>query len=157
MDTSEKNYRILNLLAENEEAVARLYRAYAKKFPRYEAFWTTLAKEEIKHSLWIQKLSARTHPPIHINENRFDEAVFRISLDYLEDKLIQANNDDLSHKEALTNALDIETGMFERGYFNVFEGDDPALIKVLKGLAAETEKHTDSIRNAMAKKRWKRF
>lgn len=157
MDTSQKKQRILNLLAENEEAVARLYKAYAEKFPRHEKFWITLAKEEIKHSQWIQKLSTRTHSPIQINENRFDEAVFRISLDYLEDKLIQSNNDDLSHKDALTIALDIETGMFERGYFNVFEGDDPALKRVLKGLAAETEKHTDSIRKEIAKKRWKLF
>jgi rubrerythrin len=47
--------------------------------------------------------------------------------------------------------------MFERGYFEVFEGDDPELRKVLNQLATETERHTGSLRNALAKKRWKLF
>ena len=83
--------------------------------------------------------------------------MFQISFDYLEDKLAQAKDENLSHKEALSAALDIETGMFERGYFEVFEGDDPELRKVLNQLATETERHTGSLRNALAKKRWKLF
>jgi rubrerythrin len=157
METASKKQTILELLAENEVAVARLYRAYAEKFPRRKDFWNTLVREEIQHSRWIQKLSTGTHAPVQIKEDRFDVAVFQISFDYLEDKLAQAKSEDLSHKEALATALDIETGMFERGYFEVFEGDDPELRKVLNLLAKETKKHTDSIRNALARKRWKLF
>ena len=135
MENTSKKQKILDLLAENEEAVARLYRAYAEKFPKQKDFWNALFKEEIQHARWIKKLSTGTHPPAQIKEDRFDEAVFKISFDYLKEKLAQAMDDDLSHKDALAIALDIETGMFERGYFNVFEGDDPALIRVLKELA----------------------
>ena len=157
MDTAQKKQKILELLVENEEAVARLYLAYAEKFPRQKDFWNTLAKEEIQHSRWIQKLSSGIRAPVQIKEDRFDEAVFQISFDYLEDKLAQAKDENLSHKDALSTALDIETGMFERGYFEVFEGDDPELRKVLNQLATETERHTGSLRNALAKKRWKLF
>ena len=157
MDSAFKKQKILDLLAENEEAVARLYRAYAEKFPKQKDFWNDLFKEEIQHSRWIKKLSTGTHPPAQVKEDRFDEAVFKISFDYLEEKLAQATDDDLSHNDALAIALDIETGMFERGYFEVFEGDDPALKKVLNLLAKETKAHTDALRNALEKKRWKLF
>jgi len=157
MDTDSKKQKILELLAENEVAIARLYQAYAKRFPRQRAFWDTLAKEEVQHYQWIQELSTGTHAPVQIKEDRFDVAVFQISFDYLEEKLAQAEYEDLSHKEAVAIALDIETGMFERGYFKVFEGDDPELKRVLDLLAKETREHTDSLRDALTRKRWKFF
>ena len=157
MDTASTGQKILELLGENEVAIARLYRAYAERFPRKKDFWNTLAKEEVQHCRWIQEFAAGAHGPVEINEDRFDLAVFQISFDYLEDKLAQAKDEDLSHKEALTIALEIETGMFERGYFEVFEGDDPELRRVLNLLAKETEKHTDSLRDALTRTRCKFF
>ena len=157
MDTGGKKYRILQLLAENEEAIARLYRAYAEKFPRYQDFWSDLAQEEIQHSHWIQKLSSMIDYSVEIKEDKFDMKVFQISSDYLDEKLDQAKNEKISFKDALSIALDIETGMLERGYFKVFEGDSQELKKIFHALATATEKHTNKIREVLGKKRRRFF
>ena len=153
MDTANKKRQILKLLAENEEAVGRLYRAYAQKFPRYQDFWSGLAQEEIQHSRWIKKLSNMSDYSVEIKEDKYDTKVFQISSEYIEEKLDQAKNEKMSIKDALSVALDIETGMLERGYFTVFEGDSRELKKILHGLTTATEEHTNKIREVLAKKR----
>ena len=154
MSPAQKKKSILLLMAENEEAVANLYRTYAEKFPRHRDFWSELANEETHHLQLIQNLAARSNPSVEINEDRFDMNVFQVSLEYLEDKLTQAVNEKISVKEALSTALDIETGMLERGYFEVFEGDSPEFKRTLQTLAGATEKHTNKIRKEIGKKRW---
>ena len=157
MDSGEKKYQILQLLAENEEAIARLYRAYAEKFPRHRDFWSDLAQEEIQHSRWIQKFSSMSDYSVEIKEDKFDLKVFQISSEYLEEKLDQAKNEKISFQDALSIALDIETGMLERGYFKVFEGNSLEFKKIFHALTSATEKHTNKIREVLAKKRRRFF
>ena len=154
MNPVQKKKSILELMAENEEAVARLYQAYAERFPRHRDFWHELVNEEIHHLRLIQHLPASNDLSVKIDENRFDLNIFQVSLDYLEKKLIEAVNRKISIKDALSTALDIETGMLERGYFEVFVGDSQEFKKTLQALAAATEKHTNKIRKELDKKRW---
>jgi rubrerythrin len=154
MNAAQNRKNILQLMAENEEAVARLYRAYAERFPRHRDFWQELANEEIHHLQLLQRLPARKDPSVEINEDRFDRDVFQVSSEYLEKKLTQAVTGKISIKDALSTALDIETGMLERGYFEVFEGDSREFKRTLQALAAATEKHTNKIRKELDKKRW---
>ncbi len=154
MNPTHEKKSILELMAENEEAVARLYQAYAERFPPHRDFWRELANEEIHHSRLIQHLAASNDLSVKIDEDRFDLNVFQVSLDYLEKKLIEAVNGKISIKDALSTALDIETGMLERGYFEVFVGDSQDFKKTLQALAAATEKHTNRIRRQLGKKRW---
>ena len=154
MNDPQYRHPVLRMLVENEETVAELYRIYADKFPRRRDFWNDLAHEEIQHSLWIQNLSAETGLCFEIKEDRFTADMFQVSQDYLKERLARAKNEKMALKEALTTALDIETGLLERGYFEVFEGDTPELTRVLNALAAETERHTNKIRKELGRKRW---
>lgn len=144
---------ILEMLAENEEAVAALYRAYAEKFPQHHDFWTQLADEEIYHSRLVQKMWKAGSDTVSIREDRFDISLLQISLAYLEEKLKQAKNEPISIGNALSIALDIETGMLERGFFTVFEGTSAQFKRTMQVLATATEKHTNVIRQELARKR----
>jgi len=157
MESEQKKQIILKMLSKNEETLAKLYQTYAQRFPRYGDFWLELAKEEMQHASIIENIPTKSGQLVGIREDRFDTEVLKISLDYIEEKLAQARNEKISHKEAMTTALDIETGMLERGYFEVFQGDSSEFRQTLKLLAAETHKHTDKIRQGLAKKRWKIF
>jgi rubrerythrin len=154
MNSIQNNESVLQLMAENEEAVARLYHSYAEKFPQYRTFWTELANEEHKHSRLLQKLPQKSNLSVEVDESRYDVKAFQVSMEYLERKLAQTADKGLSMKEALSTALDIETGMLERGYFEVFEGDTPEFKRTLETLSDATEKHTNKIRKQMGRKRW---
>jgi len=102
----------------------------------------------------IQDLASGSVPSVEIKANNFDMAIFQISLDYIANKQVQAEIGNLSMKEAVTTALDIEAGMLERGYFDVFTGDSPEFNRLLKILLKETEKHIETIRKELSRKRW---
>lgn len=157
MDTKPQKHGILQMLAENEKAVAGLYHAYAEKFPHYSDFWSGLADEEMAHFRLIQNVESRDDLSIKIREDRFDPKIIQISLDFIAEKLNQAKTENISVKDAMSVALDIETGMLERGYFDVFEGDSEEVNNVLRTLADETQKHTSKVRDKLTKKRWSLF
>lgn len=154
MDNSSKTAHMLQKLTENEESLARLYSTYANVFPKKRKFWLDLADEERKHAGMIQELSSGKIPSVEVKNNNFDMNVFQISLDFIAEKQTQAESEKLSIKEAVRVALDIETGMLERGYFDVFTGDSPEFNRLFKILLKETQKHTDKIRQELNKKRW---
>jgi hypothetical protein len=157
MDIKTDNKDIINMLKRNEIAIAELYGTYGRKYPKKQKFWKSLSNEEIQHARLIEKLSKRKDLKIADAANRFSTEVFKISFQYLEEKKHQAEEQALSLKEALTISLDIETGMLERGYFKVFEGDSPEFQNTLKALDAATQKHCNKIRDLLASKNWSFF
>ena len=157
MDSRQKSHKILDLLAANEESVAKLYRLYADIFPNLRDFWSELAEEEMYHCRLVQKLGTSKEDHVEINENRFDAVVLHTSSNYLKEKLKQATIEEISIEEALSTALDIETGMLERGYFEVFEGESAEFRRTMRVLAGATAKHTNKIREKLAKQRRRLF
>lgn len=155
MDDANQKQKILQMLAQNEELLADLYRTYAQKFRRHRNFWLKLAREETLHASIIRSIPAKSGHTVEVKEDRFNNETLQISLDYVQEKLAQARNKKISHKQAMSTALDIETGMLERGYLNVFEGDSIEFKQTLYQLAAETRTHTNRIRQRLSRKRWR--
>lgn len=157
MDNRQRSHKILDLLAANEESVAKLYRMYADIFPDFCKFWSELAEEEMYHCRLVQKLGTSKEDHVEINENRFDTVLLHTSSGYLKEKLKQATIAEVTIEDALSTALDIETGMLERGYFEVFEGESAEFRRTMRALATATAKHTNKIREKLAKKRRRLF
>ena len=153
MGEQKTKNKTLDMLIKNEETVAVLYEAYATKFPKESDFWNDLAKEEKTHASWIENFYNDKKDLVSINDKRFKPEIFEISLKYMSEKLDEAIDRDaeITHKEALSVALGLETGMIERGYFEVFETDSAELKETLQNLAAATIKHTDKIREKLFK------
>jgi hypothetical protein len=63
-------------------------------------------------------------------------------------------NGNITSHEAFDIALGLETGMLERGYFEVFQGGSVEFIRRLQRLKAETQAHTDKIRSQIDRKHW---
>ena len=154
MDNEQENNDLLKMMVDNETAISEIYRIYAKRYKKHQEFWNGLAREEIQHARLIEKLSKRKDVSISKIKDRFTPEVFKISFQYLEEKREQAAKETLSFKEALSIALDMETGMLERGYLDVFEGDSPEFQMMLETLDIETQEHCNKIRKLLARKNW---
>ncbi len=147
MGIKENQMTIIDSLAKNEEAIGRLYEAYAHKFTDYQNFWVSLARDEKNHTRWIQSLSSGIlQGSVLFNENRFNSAAINTFLNYLEREIAKAQDQYVLLINALSIALYIEQALIEHKYFEVFEGDSIELKNVLIGLAEETRRHLDRVR-----------
>jgi hypothetical protein len=135
MPLTETQLKVIKLLAEHEKAISHLYKEYARKFPEQKDFWSKIAAEEIEHASWIFKLK----------EGRFKTEAIETSLEYVKSQITEAQNNKISAKNALSVARDLESGLIEKKFFEVFEPDCREIKQVLLDLAAATREHYNRI------------
>lgn len=149
MSLAETQLKVIELLAEHEKAISRLYKEYARKFPEQKDFWTKIAEEEIEHASWIFKLCSHAEKgSLYFKEGRFKTGAIETSLEYLKSQIAEAQNNKISAKNALSVARDLESGLIEKKFFEVFEPDCQEIKQVLLDLAAATREHHNRIEKA---------
>jgi hypothetical protein len=145
----QKTTDTVELLAQHEEAISRLYKAYAGKYPSHSTLWSDLVTDEINHAHWLRDLRAQVGgTSLVINPGRFKLGPAQASLKYVEDQLHIAGKEKMPLIKALSTALTIEKSILEANVFEVFDGDSLEIKKVLQGLSDETKKHRDRIQKA---------
>lgn len=141
-------------MAKNEEAVSRLYQAYAEKFPTKKQFWTDLAADELTHAGWIRTLEAKYREgSLNFNRDRFKIQPVRGFSNYLERELTNSRDPRMSVINALSTALYIEESVLENKYFEAVQTDTPELKRILNELATSTRTHLEKIRKEWEKQR----
>ena len=146
MTLAETQLKAIKLLAEHEKAIGQLYKEYARKFPEQKDFWSKIAAEEIKHASWIFKLRSQTEEgSLYFKEGRFKTEAIKTSLEYLKSQITEAQNKKISAKNALSVARNLESGLIEKKFFEVFEPDCREIKQVLLDLAAATREHYNRI------------
>jgi len=146
MPLTETQLKVIELLAEHEKAISQLYREYARTFPEQKAFWSKIAEEEIEHASWILKLRSQAEKgSLYFKEGRFKTEAIKTSLEYVKSQIAEAQNSKISAKNALSVARDLESGLIEKKFFEVFEPDCREIKQVLLDLAAATREHYNRI------------
>ncbi len=149
MSLKEVQIEIIELLAKHERALSQLYKEYAKKFLDGKDFWSKLSAEEIGHANWILKLHSKIKEgSVYFKEDRFNKEAIKTSLRYLNNQLSKAQMQEMSLMKALSTARDLENGLIEKKFFEVFEGDSAELRQILLNLAAATKEHLSRIQKA---------
>jgi hypothetical protein len=113
----------MEILIKHEEAISKLYAAYAQKFPKYKEFWSAVSLDEKDHAEQIRQLSQM----IEEGHARFDfdtykPNIIKISMDYIAKELVRAEKEDISLTTALSVALDIEKAIVDGEVFESFKG-----------------------------------
>lgn len=146
MPLTETQLKVIKLLAEHEKAISQLYKEYARKFPEQKDFWSKIAAEEIEHASWIFKLRSQAEKgSLYFKEGRFKTEAIITSLEYIKNQITEAQNKKISAKNALSVARDLESGLIEKKFFEVFEPDCRELKQVLLDLAGATREHYNRI------------
>jgi len=140
---------MLGLLVEHEEALQELYSFYASAAVGSSDFWSRLATEESEHGATIRALRHKVEDgSVQLRPGRFSAPALASSLAHVRGELAKAKDAPVSLREALSTALDLEKGLIEANFYEVFEGDDPQLQRVLERLAAATREHRDRVQKA---------
>ncbi len=139
----------IEYLARNEEAIARLYQAYADKFPDHQQFWLSLATDENNHAAQIRELLSQTN--VRLKPDRFNIVTIQNQIKHVEDEIKKISRPEIKLIYALSFALNLELSLLEQKYFDVFDTDSIELKKVLSGLAEETKRHISIVREMWSK------
>ena len=154
MPSEAEQIQTLGLMAAHESALADLYRAYAKKLPSYEDFFNDLAADEVLHARMVAGLAEDVRAgKVQVRAGRFSVESILSSLDFAKARMAEAERGEVSLVEALSTAKNVEGGLIERRYFEIFEDDGPELMALLQRLAAETEGHRARVAAAWERER----
>jgi len=139
---AKESLETIELLAENEMVISRIYRVFSERFPDYHDFWEKMAEEEIQHADMIRSVVPEVKEgTVRFKAQRFDETSIGMFRDYLKVSLARAGEQDIPLKDAFETALAIEHDLIERSFFDLFEADTGELNLVFEGLASSTREH----------------
>jgi hypothetical protein len=149
---------IIELLAQHEEALARLYEAYVDALPERRDLWTTMAADEAAHSRWIRDLaSAVSEGSLAVGPGRYSLQSLRSSLEFVNGQVTHALSGGVSAVEALSVARDLESALIERNFYDVVEADSADVKRVWRALAESTQAHRARIAEAWERERTAEF
>ena len=150
-----QDYRIsltvVAALAKNEMAIGLLYREFAKRMPEEKDFWNHIAEEEDGHANKINILNDSIHAgDLGFKEGRFNiNDVEKISR-FIKEETLRVEKGLLSKKKMYQVAEEIETGLLENKFFEVFDTDDEGSKKILNEIRLETIEHLKSVRKHLS-------
>lgn len=136
----------LELMAENEKKLAKIYRLFSTCFPEEVDFFEELASEEESHAEVLLNIIHRAKTgTMNINTIRFsfrNIAEYGIFLDCLTMN-VEVYSDSL--KEALTLSHDMEKKFLESSFYEVIPKTNPAAVRMLSTLKEMTSHHRKKI------------
>ena len=142
--------QLVELLAQHERAIGRLYSLYASNIPAYKRLFDDLSAQEEGHAQLLEELcTAVSEGELCCLVDRFNPMAVRTALAYVEQQIEQCRVDShIAPKQALSVARDMENSLIESRWFEVFDGDAPRLKETLEQLARETNKHRQLVQAA---------
>jgi len=144
--------KIIDLMLKQEAMLAKLYQAFAKKFPEHEALWNKLAREEEKHAGWVEQLHVASQKKVVLfTEGRIKSQALETFVQGLEEKIERAEADGYNVRQALVCTIDLERTLIEKEVFSHFVGITEKASNVMKFLAKETKEHLELAENLYAK------
>ncbi len=156
MSSQNKQNEAIELLAKNEEAMSRLYKIFAKKFPDFHDFWSGLADDESDHYNKILMFHSKIKEgSARFVEGRFSDKDIQVLLEATNVALAQVEDAEMPLKDALLLAFYMEKSLIERNFFEVFTTDSPELKQLLADLETETKRHRGKLEEALEPHRLK--
>jgi rubrerythrin len=140
------------LLEIHEERLSMLYNAYAKKFPEHEAFWSSLAAEEVEHARLVRQLSEEKEA-VDYNTDKLNPSAIETSIGYLNDQLANIKKYDISFINALSIAMNFERSTMDGKVYEAFKGRTTSTKSILEKLKIGLKKHVDIVEKAWANNR----
>jgi rubrerythrin len=141
----------IELLKAIEFDVARIYDVFANKFPVHKDLWTELSAEEKMHTRWIENLlEEAVSGSIELRKGRFNTGAIQSFSKYAEDILSRIQKEDISLTQAVDMAVDLETSLLERRFYDIFDGDSDILKETFSNMISQTSGHIGKIQRIMA-------
>lgn len=140
MEDVKKTLELLSEISKLENTIAEFYTVCSQVFADTSDMWTTLSEEEKKHANYIKEImQAVEKEPKKFNSNRkFTIETVRTVISGVQEDINEIKNKELSEKQALFVAKDIEYSNLEKNLCDIVSSDDPQYRSLIKKFADET-------------------
>lgn len=140
---------IVQLLAEHELVLKRLYGVFAELFPQHAVLWESIAAQEQDHADALLHMRSE-HPDESVAAfERFKPQAVLSSIAFVEDKVAEARAGKMDAQAALALGRELESALLEDAFFKVRESAPAALAPTFSLLAAQTRQHRDLLSDAL--------
>jgi len=151
MKTREDIIEIVDLLAQNEQAMADLYYSYGENFPDFK-LWEFLQDEEEKHNDLVLSIMDNVEDgSINFDDMHFSVRTISMAIDQTLNEIAITENGSRKLEQAIEFALKLESSMLEKNFLNYFSSTDPDVQNLLKELKKDTKSHKKMLENAQQK------
>jgi len=136
---------LLDLLVAHELAIKNLYGRYAVLFPNLKQFWNSIAGEEHRHAILLEKLRSAPDFDTWLRRCPFKSQAIVLSTDYINGLAAQAKNGNVTLADALSYAMDIEKALIEKVFSEIDNSFSDEIILVLESIGSDTARHRNLI------------
>lgn len=144
----------IELLVEHEEAIGRLYEAYAANFPAFKTFWSTLSFEEKDHAKKIRALiEERKLGHVTFDSTKYDPESIKTSIAYVDQQLSGLKTEEVPLIKAFSVALDIEKSIIDGKVFEAFKGHTQKTRELIRELTKAVTDHYQVIEQTWSENR----
>jgi len=151
LDEKDMAVTAVESLIRIETTIGSIYRTFAQRFPAHQDDWSGMAGEEDRHARWIGDLHEEAREGVvSFKKSRFDIAAIERFLEYVEEKLNLARDEEISLVQAVDIAVDLETSLLERRFYDVFEGDSAVLRRTFDNMRGQIDGHIMKLRKLIA-------
>jgi thiol peroxidase len=148
--STQRDIEQLKTMVRNEEATSRLYKLFAEKFPQLKDFWTKLVDEEVDHAAHLAEFYKKVETgEMVLDEGRFSMLAVEAFAEHMKRILEYIAGKDITARDALEMALDVEETFLEKSFFEVIETDSPDVEGLLNTLSVSTEQHRERIKEKL--------
>jgi hypothetical protein len=154
MPSQGQQLETIDLIAAHEEALGKLYQAYADRLPEYAPLFRQLGEDEGVHSEAAATFAAKARESrVQMSPGPLRAQAIRTSLALVVRSTEEAQTIPITGVAALSISHDLEEASIEKRFFEVAETDSPELRGLMLRLAEETLRHRELLREAWEKAR----
>jgi hypothetical protein len=137
---------LLQVMEESETVTAEIYAHFADQFPGQAEFWRRLAGEEQLHARWLRELRERAERgQIGLSPQAIDREQADLCLAAAKIRRVELTRRQLSLREALQLALDLEKSILEQNPWRVFEGSGERSCELIELMQSHTARHAEEV------------
>ena len=149
--SQEEIAEIVDLLAQNEQALTDMYYAYGESFPNFK-LWNFLQGEEEKHNdLVLSIMDNVIDGSIKFNDMHFSIRTLTMAIDQVLQEIATVEEGNRNLEQAIEFALKVESSILEKNFLNYFTSDDSGIQEVLNKLKNDTRSHKKMLESAQKK------
>ena len=150
MSPEKTMHQAIEGLVQIEETLSKIYHLFAARFPASEELWSGMAREETAHAEWIRDLYRRVEAgSLTLSKDRFPVQGIQLFLDYTKDKLEEAKEAKLPFLHALDMAIDLESSLLERRFYEIFESDPEVSEQPFLNMEQQIQSHINRLKEAL--------
>ncbi len=140
---------ILGKLFECESKIGSLYAAYGSLYPDQIDFWSHLSQEEQKHAGLLQDVREDLKKGELLRGlDHFSPSDVQKLIDFIQEKITEAEERPPSQKQAISIALSIESSIIDTRFFEFAKSNGSSFQKAAAQLANETQEHIRMVQKA---------